>query len=163
MGETGLEYLLHTDLDRGVYEKMDSLNSITDRLSPELKQRGYKKRKLSWYKQLNGTTVVFAIQRSQYSSEVWYYNYGIGINSFFKSSITSLSQCDVIYRLDQKLHEKLITFEHLISILDYWEKEYGRDLNTLREKAVQNKLPQQTTRKAIQFLTSFNTGLSSLC
>ena len=49
-------------------------------LIEKLKERGFKKSKLTWIKSNEELTVIFNIQKSQYSNDNWYYNLGIGIN-----------------------------------------------------------------------------------
>lgn len=132
---------------------MQTLAEIADALSAPLKQRGYKKRALTWYRRFEHTTVVFAIRKSQFSSDVWYYNFGVGINSFFDSDITSISRCDILYRLDQTLNGVRVSPEHLIRVLELWETDYGKDLQTLRRKAAEDKLPRTATQKAVRYLT----------
>ena len=132
----------------------EALRTMTEPLSAALKDRGYRKQKLTWFQRFEDTTVVFAVQKSQFSADVWYYQYGIGINAFYDTEIRSLSRCDIVYRLNQTLNGVCVTPEHLLRVLELWETDYGKDLRQLRRKAVENKLPRTTSQKAIRYLTS---------
>lgn len=59
-------------------------DQIASALAPSLKQRGFRKRRLTWCKDLGDLTVLFHIQRSQWSRDVWYYVFGIAVNAFAK-------------------------------------------------------------------------------
>ena len=122
-------------------------------LIQNLKGRGYKKKRLTWYKEEADITIVFQIQKSQYSSQVWYYIFGVGINSFFETPITSISQCDIVEKLEQSMNGKIITTEHVLKAIGIWEEKYGT-LSFLRKVAIEGHLPAQSTLKAIRFLTT---------
>ena len=132
----------------------EALRAITEPLSAALKARGYRKQKLTWYRRFEDTTVVFAVQKSQFSADVWYYHYGVGINAFYDTEIRSLSRCDVVYRLNQTLNGVRVTPEHLLRVLALWETDYGKDLHPLRRKAIEGKLPKMTTQRVLRYLTS---------
>lgn len=132
---------------------METAESIGNLLANDLKKLGYKKRKLTWYKNNTETTVVFTIQKSQFSSDTWYYCFGIGLNAFFSKAISSISSCDIIYRVDQRFQGRSLSPKNIIDILVLWENKYGI-IDSLRVIAIEGKLPPQTTNKAIRFLTS---------
>ena len=126
-------------------------DEIGQKLVPILKEQGFKKRKLTWYRHFDKITVVFNIQKSQYSSDTWFYNYGIGINYLFDKEINSIQQCDIIFRFDQVLDGKRLQAEDLNKILLYWIEKYGA-VNKLKTLAREGKLPRMTTIRAKEYL-----------
>lgn len=122
---------------------------------PILKEMGYRKRRLTWFRQLNETTIVFNIQKSQYSCDTWYYQFGIGINSLAGEKINSISQCDIICRFDQSVSGKLLQADDLKWILLRWSEKYG-SIDQLRSTAREGTLPQITTIRAKKYLLAQN-------
>lgn len=125
-------------------------------LKKALKEKGYKKNRYNWYKAIGDLTVVFSIQRSQYGKDVWYYNFGIGINKLENTPITSISKCQIAQRLDTEINGKILSADDLILAISHWEEKYG-DIKRLRMMAVENKLPLMTTKQAVTYLTQINT------
>lgn len=126
---------------------------IVENLTLFLKEKGYKKNKYNWHKQNANLTVVFSIQRSQYGKELWYYNLGIGINDLVNGNISTISKCQVVERLENKIKGVTLTAVELSKMIIYWESEYG-DISKLRIKALENRLPKITTRQVISYLTT---------
>lgn len=126
-------------------------------LIPEFKRRGYKKRRLTWYKRCSDTTILFWLQKSQFSKDVWYYNFCVGFNSFWEREITSYEHCDISNRFDQVYDDRVLTAEFLIAYLDKWEERYS-DLRTIRELARSDKLPFFTTIRAESYLLGLDFG-----
>ena len=48
----------------------EALRTMTETLSVALKDRGYRKQKLTWFRRFEDTTVVFAVQKSQFSASL---------------------------------------------------------------------------------------------
>ena len=120
-------------------------------LAPNLKNRGYKKRRLTWVKKYPDITILFWLQKSQFSKDVWYYNYCVGFNEFYSHEITSYNYCDIIQRFDQMYDNRLLTCSDIIAILDVWESKYS-DLQNIRMLARADSLPVFTTLRAKSFL-----------
>ena len=130
---------------------MKSIEIIITQLIPLLKKRGYKKYRTTWVKMNGEITIVFNIQKSQYSGDIWYYNYGIGFKRFYGKPITSISRCDIIYRLGKNGNE--ISASTAVAVLDTWEKYYG-SLDKLRVQAIEDKIPPFISGRARTFLTT---------
>lgn len=130
-----------------------SVEMFAESCANEFKRLGYHRRKLTWFKLSDEVTIVFSIQKSQYSPEIWFYNYGIGINQLHESSIKSISRCDLVYRFDQYFNGVLLSAHDVLSILEMWSKKYG-SIEKLKTLAKSGRLPQATTLKAIEFLTT---------
>ncbi len=118
-----------------------------------LKDRGFKKAKLTWYRSDNDITILLNIQKSQYSKEIWYYNLGFGINQLHEKAIHSIYACDIIYRLDQRVNGKWVSGERLIAIFDKWIEKYG-SLEELRTHAIEGTLPGVIGKDTMTFLTT---------
>ncbi len=123
----------------------------TNSLIQPLKQRGYKKNRTTWYKDNNEITIIFNLQKSQYSGELWYYNFGIGFNIFFNKPIKTISMCDIIYRLSKDGNE--VPISKVVDILDTWEKYFG-SIEKLREQAIKDKIPPFISGRAKAYLIS---------
>lgn len=134
---------------------MCSLDCIVQALTPILKNLKYKKRVLTWIKDLSDITIVFSVRKSQYSNSTWYYNYGIGINALTSNKITSINGCHILFRIDNIVDGKELTHINVIEVLKLWEKKYGT-LEKLRRCALQRALPLETHRSAITYLTSID-------
>lgn len=128
-------------------------DELIDDLKKALKEKGYKKNRYNWYKVINDVTIVFSIQHSQYGKDLWYYNFGIGINELENKPITSILRCQIAERLDAKINGKTLSADVLIQALTHWEEKFG-DIKKLRIKAVENKLPPMTTKQAVTYLTA---------
>lgn len=120
-------------------------------LTPEFKSRGYKKRRLTWYKRYPSTTILFWLQKSQFSKDVWYYNFCVGFNAFRAQEITSYDHCDIVQRFDQIFDGRVLTAEFLIAYLDKWEERYSA-LQNIRALAREDRLPRDTTLRAKAYL-----------
>ena len=129
------------------------IDNIIENIKEPLKNNGYKKKNTNWYKTNDALTIVFNIQKSQYSNELWYYNFGIGINALEEKPITTITKCHIVDRIDMKINGKEITSDILLQAIFKWENKYG-DLKELHIKAIENKLPKTSTRQAITYLTS---------
>ena len=120
-------------------------------IATQMRQQGFRKKKLTWYKNQEDVTIVFNIQKSQYSNDIWYYNYGIGINDFYPKQITDIQKCDICYRFEQALNHQIITADDLVRILQIWVDQYG-SLEKLISQAHKGKLPAMTTKKCSEYL-----------
>ncbi len=123
------------------------------RLAPILKEAGFSRRKLNWYKNLGELTAVLNLQKSQFSPDIWYYNYGMGLNCLVPGEITGLDQCDLSYRFDQLLNQKALSPEDVARILQMWIENYG-SVEKLRSLAYRGKLPPATSERLKHFLLS---------
>ena len=122
-------------------------------MAPILKELGYRKNRLTWFRHLEELTIVFNIQKSQYADDTWYYQYGIGIHDLAENTINSISKCDILCRFDQTINGKTLQAEDLKWILERWTKKYG-SLERLRAAAGEGTLPQITTVRAKEYLFS---------
>ena len=130
---------------------MRNLEMMISDLSAELKMQGYKKTRLNWHKKRDGLTVVFSIQKSQYSRDTWYYYFGICIHDIATGNLNSLRNCHLTFCVDNTALSSL----QISTLLSRWESMYGT-LSDLRLRAVQGKIDGQCTRQAMQYLTQIN-------
>ena len=119
-----------------------------------LKAKKYKKNKQTWYKENDDLIVVFNIQNSCYSDN-YYINVGIIIKKLQKEHKgICITNCDIQERIPEKnKYGSYVSAEVLIQALELWEKWYG-EIKSLRIKALEGKLPLQSTAEAISFLTT---------
>ena len=127
--------------------------AIGEQMAPILKEMGYKKNRLTWFRKLEELTIVFNIQKSQYADDIWYYQYGIGIHDLVGDRISSISKCDILCRFDQTINGKKLQTEDLRWILERWSEKYG-SLERLRTAAREGTLPQITSVRAREYLFS---------
>lgn len=132
---------------------MVSFDELVHAISAKAKACGYKKSRLTWYKDKDKLTVVLSIERSQYDPKLWYYNYGICLHELSNGKHHSLSACQVRYRVDGTSNGVTLDSSAVLSLLEKWESKYG-DIGLLRICAVEGKLPLQTSLDAIRYLTS---------
>lgn len=135
--------------------KDNQFHLIEAEITNSLRARSYHKNHLSWYKDTGDITLVFAIQRSQYSKEEWYYCWGICINQLSPKPCCSMSSCQITFRADYTE----LSPKSLIALTDSWENRHG-DIRKLRRLAIQNALPGVCSLEAQRYLTMCN--LSSL-
>lgn len=136
---------------------MSQKQELIAELIPLLREKGYKKKSHTWYKENSDLVIVFNIQHSNYSKDEYYIILGISIKALKKSKGICLN-CDITQSVPSK-NEKgvFVSSATLIKILDLWEEWYG-NLANLRRKAVEGKLPICSTGEAITFLTSVRLG-----
>jgi hypothetical protein len=79
---------------------MKDLESITQSLSVTLKKKGYKKSGLSWRKEKQLLTVFFSIEKSQYSTDTWYYWFGIYLHKLSEGKRQTIGNCQIKHRVD---------------------------------------------------------------
>ena len=127
--------------------------AIGEQMAPILKEMGYRKNRLTWFRKREELTIVFNIQKSQYADDTWYYQYGIGIHDLAGDKISSISKCDILCRFDQAINGKTLQAEDLRWILEKWSEKYG-SLERLRTAAREGTLPQTTTVRAREYLFS---------
>lgn len=101
------------------------LDKIIETIREPLKNNGYKKKNTSWYKLCDTLSIVFSIQKSQYGADLWYYNFGIGINELEEKSITTITKCHITERIDKTINGKEITPDVLLKAIYNWENKYG--------------------------------------
>jgi hypothetical protein len=116
---------------------------------------GLRKTKLTWHKVKNDLTIVFSVQKSQYSSDTWYYSFGICLHEISDGKTQSIGNCQIKYRVDQIINGIQLTPEMITQLLERWDVLYG-DMKKLRICAVEGKLPGQCTIRAMRYLTSVN-------
>ena len=126
---------------------------IEEQMAPILKEMGYRKNRMTWFRKLEELTFVFNIQKSQYAEDTWYYQYGIGIHDLAGDRISSISKCDILCRFDQTINGKTLQAEDLKWILERWTEKYG-SLERLRAAAGEGTLPQISTVRAKEYLFS---------
>ncbi len=122
-------------------------------MAPILKEMGYRKNRLTWFRKLKELTIVFNIQKSQYADDTWYYQYGVGIHDLAGEKISSISKCDILCRFDQAINGKTLKAEDLKWILERWTGKYG-SVERLLAAAREGTLPQITTVRAKEYLFS---------
>lgn len=144
--------IIISDIKRKCGDTME-LDKIIEAVRVPLKNNGYKKKDMNWYKINDTLSVVFNIQRSQYDADLWYYNFGIGINDLEVKPITTITKCHITDRIDKAINGKEIPPDIILKAIYCWESKYG-DLGKLRVMAIENKLPKASTRQAISYLTS---------
>ena len=127
--------------------------AIGEQMAPILKEMGYKKNRLTWFRKLEELTIVFNIQKSQYADDIWYYQYGIGIHDLVGDRISSISKCDILCRFDQTINGKKLQTEDLRWILERWSEKY-ESLERLRAADREGTLPQITSVRAREYLFS---------
>ena len=134
-----------------------SLEEMVNAIAPELKTRGYKKNKLTWYKSKPQLSIVFGIQKSQYSIDVWYYSFGICLEKLCPQS-RSISACQIQYGTENIIRNVPLSADSIVRLIDKWETMYG-EMDRLKLCAIENTLPKQTSLAAIRYLTSGNIAL----
>ena len=122
-------------------------------MAPILKEMGYRKNRLTWFRKLEELTIVFNIQKSQYADDTWYYQYGVGIHDLAGEKISSISKCDILCRFDQEINGKTLKAEDLKWILERWTGKYG-SVERLRAAASEVTLSQITTVRVKEYLFS---------
>lgn len=134
---------------------MNHFEDLVFEITPKVKELGYKKNRFTWYKIREGLTVVFSLQKSQFDSNCWYYNYGICLHDIAEGNVHTISACQIKYRLDNIVNGVLLSPDDILNLLKKWDLMYG-DIKLLKLSAVQGKLPIQSTQKAIGYLTTVN-------
>ena len=109
-----------------------SLDEIASELAHLLKAQGYKKQKLNWFRSDDGITIAFTIQKSYYSSQTWYYCFGVSINAFHEKEIRSAHSCEIQERFDSAIGGKVLGPRDILNILKMWEHRFGT-MEKLRE------------------------------
>lgn len=132
---------------------MICLDELVKLISVKAKNRGYKKAGLTWYKDKADLTVILSIQKSQFDTKTWYYNYGICLHGISSEKYHILNACQIRYTVDCVPDGVALNSDDVISLLEKWEDMYG-NLKLLRIRAVQGKLPIQSTLDAIRYLTT---------
>ena len=114
---------------------MISFDELVNAIAAKAKACGYKKSRLTWYKDKNKLTVVLSIERSQFDPKLWYYNYGICLHERSNGKHHSLSACQIRYRVDCTSNGVTLDSGSVLSLLEKWESMYG-DIGLLRICAV---------------------------
>ena len=131
---------------------MNNLEEIAGLISQPLKAMGYKKNKYTWTKICGSITIVFSIQKSVYSQDMWYYCFGICLNSLLGKSARSISNCQIQDRLDRIYQNKHVwTAEEIVHLMKRWEDLYGT-FSKVQAKAIGGNLPKMSTTEAIRYL-----------
>ena len=133
---------------------MEQKKQLINDLTVLLKAKKYKKKKQTWYKENDDLIVVFNVQNSCYSDD-YYINLGIMLKNLRKEHRgICITNCDIQERVPEKnKYGRYVDAEVLIQALELWEKWYG-EIKSLRIKALEGKLPFQSTQEAISFLTT---------
>lgn len=132
---------------------MAKLDEIILKLSPDLKLKNYKKNRRTWAKVKDNLTVIFSIQKSQYDSDTWYYQFGICLHAICDGNTQSIGRCQITYRINHMVDGVFVSAESISQLIDRWESMYG-DLHLLTICAVQGKLPGQYSLDAVRYLTT---------
>ena len=134
---------------------MDDLECIAQELSAILKKKGYRKNRMTWYKEKPLLTVVLSIEKSLYSKDTWYYWFGICLHDIAETKSRSIGNCHVKYRVENTMDHISLSQEMVVNLLNRWESMYG-DIQTLRYHAIQGKLPLMSTIDAKKYLSSID-------
>ena len=134
-----------------------NLDELASELSHLLKAQGYKKQKFNWFRSNDGITIAFTIQKSCYSTQIWYYCFGVSINAFHEKEIRSAHSCEIQERFDSVIGGKVLGAREILYILKMWEKHFGT-MEKLRSSAIKGELPRGSSVYAIKFLTSQSRG-----
>ena len=124
------------------------VDKLVCELAPKLKSLGYRKNRLNWYRNYGNLSTMFAIQKSQYSNDKWYYIYGVCLHEITDKRPNSISSCQISYRLDHGL-----TVEGIVHLLKSWENRCD-ELAKPRRLAVTGELPGIASQDAIRYLTT---------
>lgn len=128
-----------------------SAEAFAASLIPLLKRLGFRKRKLTWYKDNKDATVIFHIQESQYGSDVWYYCFGTDILQLSGLRTRSMDGCQVRDRYNQCEDGVYLTTEKLAEMIIIWEQAYGT-MEALLQRLQERRLPYMTFSSAVRFL-----------
>lgn len=116
---------------------------IALQLSPQLKKLGYNKRKLTWYKDKDQVTILFNIQKSQWSNDTWYYNFGVSLHSIYPLKARSYKQNHIQTRCDCCSEHAFLTADQVVLLLDIWEERYG-SVPALCSRIKNKEIPNET-------------------
>ena len=131
---------------------MSQKQELIAKLIPLLKEKGYKKKSNTWYKETSDLVVLFHIQHSNYSQDEYSIILGISIKAIKNNKGLSLNG-DITHEIPSKNEKgEFLSSETLIRILEFWEQQFG-NLTELRRKVVEGNLPICSSGKAITFLT----------
>lgn len=132
---------------------MSQKQELIDKLIPLLKEKGYKKKDHTWYKETADLVILFHIQHSYYSQTEYSIILGVAIKAINNNKGLSLNG-DITHEISSKNEKgEFLSPEILVSVLEFWEQQFG-DLTKLRKKAVEGNLPICSSGKAITFLTT---------
>ncbi len=138
---------------------MSDLEEIVGFISPPLKAMGYNKNKYTCTKICDSITIVFTIQKSAYTQEMWYYCFGICLNPLLGKSAGSISNCQIQDRLDRIYKgEHVWTAEEIVHLIERWEDLYGT-FSKVQKKAIAGNLPPDSSANAIRYLTTVDLSM----
>ena len=143
-------------------------------LAKALKERGFKKKRLNWYKQDDKITLLFYIQKSYWGKDVWYYWFGVSINELHDKIGYTIDYFDIGTRFDQQLKMEAIhpclkdrvrnlfggkdSFElsanDVISLLDMWMSDFGK-MEELTKKKSEAEFPYESSLNAINYIIEY--------
>lgn len=126
---------------------MDNLDELVCELIPRLRSLGYRKNRLNWYKNKGKHSLLFAIQKSQYARDSWHCVYGVCLHDITTRPATTLSACQITYRVDYHL-----SAGGFADLLESWELRLG-DLRQLQRLAVEGKLPGIANKESVRYLS----------
>ena len=127
------------------------INELETELKPLLKEMGYRKNRLTWYKCYAETTVVFSVQKSLYGPDVWYYCFGVDVIAINGKHGNSIDCCQVLDRYNQVENGVRLTPQRLIQMIQTWECKYGTIIY-LQTRILQGEMPIMTHGIAIKHL-----------
>ena len=119
---------------------MNTAYDFAEALIPLLKQRGYRKRNLTWVKTKEEITLIFYIQKSQFSKDVWFYLFAVGLNILSEKPICSFEKSHMFFRLDQTFYGHLLTAEDIVEMVDWNEISFDTE-EKIRKCAEEGMLP----------------------
>lgn len=116
-----------------------------------LKDKGFKKRNLTWIKYNDDIGIVVNIQGSQYDTDGFYVNLGVYIKSLGIKEFPSISDC----QLQERVNVQIKNTAFFISVIDKWEEWYGTADN-IRIKISEGKMPMLTDKKVFAYFLVSN-------
>ena len=124
-----------------------SKEELLNQLKPKMKNLGFRKKNNTWVTKNDKISIILNIQGSQFSTSEYYVNLGINLNELNSEEFPPIHKCHLVERVSVDID----TIERLIDILNLWIKWYG-DIKSLKEKAINNKMPAQTQKCVYLYL-----------
>lgn len=111
-----------------------------------LKDKGFKKKNLTWVKYNDDIGIVVNIQGSQYDTESFYINLGVYIKSLGTKGFPNISDC----QLQERVNVQIKNTDFFINVIDKWEEWYGTT-DKIRARINEGKMPILTDKKIFAY------------
>lgn len=116
-----------------------------------LKDKGFKKKNLTWIKYNDDVGIIVNIQGSQYDIDSFYVNLGVYIKSLGSKEFPNISDC----HLQERVNVQIKNIAFFMSVIDKWEEWYGTADN-IRVKINEGKMPMLTDKKIFAYFLVSN-------